>query len=452
MKRLFVGLLSLLIVLFGACGGPAMKTVPTSDSDVAESSSADGETSAPSADEGSNQSSASSTESSPAFALENWESVEAAASGKTVNWYMWGGSEPVNNFVDEFYGTALQRRYDITLNRVPVADAVEFVNQLLSEKEAGVDPGSIDLVWINGENFATLKQADMLYGGWTKSMPNSDYVDWDNPALAYDFGEPIEELESPWSSAQLQLIYDIERIDEEELPSSYAELSEWACANPGRFTYIAPGPGAFQGTRFVKGILYEISGDPGIWREFDQSTWDRWAPELWAFLNEMESCLWREGNDYPKDENQLHSLFSNQEVDFSMTQIIAGTGPLIVDGLVPETARAYVLDEYMIGDYNYVAIPKNAPNKAAALVLANLLLEPQFQAAQIIPENGFGLGYGIDVNLVPEEERQVLEEAAERLAPYATPAEELVAAFAGDTAPRYQALIEQEWRDKVLMQ
>ena len=112
----------------------------------------------------------------PAFALENWESVEAAASGKTVNWYMWGGSEPVNNFVDEFYGTALQRRYDITLNRVPVADAVEFVNQLLSEKEAGVDPGSIDLVWINGENFATLKQADMLYGGWTKSMPNSDYV------------------------------------------------------------------------------------------------------------------------------------------------------------------------------------------------------------------------------------------------------------------------------------
>ncbi|MCK7519010.1 MAG: hypothetical protein MZV64_15435 [Ignavibacteriales bacterium] len=64
---------------------------------------------------------------------------------------------------------------------------------------------------------------------------------------------------------------------------------------------------------------------------------------------------------------------------------------------MPETARAFVFDNYMIGDFNYVAIPLNAPNKAAALVLANLLLEPEFQAAQILPENGFGLGYAIDV-------------------------------------------------------
>ena len=40
---------------------------------------------------------------------------------------------------------------------------------------------------------------------------------------------------------------------------------------------------------------------------------------------------------------------------------------------------------------------------AAALVLANLLLEPEFQAAQILPENGFGLGYAIDVTRVTDE-------------------------------------------------
>lgn len=444
-KRLIWSISVLVALVLVACGGQSIKTVPTSAPTTADDSS----TSAGNVETDSAETPTDSDDTT--FDLDNWQSVEEAARGKTVNWYMWGGSETINRFVDEFYGTALQRRYDITLNRVPVADAIDFVNLILSEKEAGIDPGSVDLLWINGENFATLKQADMLYSGWTRNMPNSAYVQWDNPALNRDFGEPIEELESPWSSAQLQLVYDSARMSEEELPRSYTELKEWACANPGRVTYIAPGPGAFQGTRFVKGMLYEISGDPSLWSTFDQETWDAWSPKLWEFLNEMEPCLWQEGKNYPKDENEMHNLFSNQEIDFSLTQIIAGTGPLIVEGLLPETARAFVLDQYMIGDYNYVAIPANAPNKAAALVLANIILEPQFQAAQIIPENGFGLGYGIDVTLVPESSREVLEDAAQRLSPYATPPEDLVSSLASDMAPEYQALVEEGWRDNVLM-
>lgn len=43
---------------------------------------------------------------------------------------------------------------------------------------------------------------------------------------------------------------------------------------------------------------------------------------------------------------------------------------------MPQTARAFAFDANMIGDFNYVAIPTSAPNKAAALVLANLLLDP----------------------------------------------------------------------------
>jgi putative spermidine/putrescine transport system substrate-binding protein len=386
------------------------------------------------------------------FDVANWESVLAAAEGQTVNWYMWGGADSINEFVDSFYGEALKARYDITLNRVPVADAVDFVNQILSEKEAGINPGSIDLVWINGENFASLKQSDMLYGGWTRDMPNSVYVNWDNPALNLDFGEPIEALESPWSSAQFQLIYDSARMSEEDLPRSYAQMKTWACEHPGRFTYIAPGPGAFQGTRFVKGALFELSGDATIWREFDQSLWDEWSPALWDYFNEIQPCLWREGETYPKDEYELHSLFANQEIDFSITQAIAGAGTLISDGLVPETARAFVFDDFMIGDYNYVAIPANAPNKAAAIVLANLILEPEFQAAQIIPENGFGLGYGIDITKVDNPEAvAILEAAQEELGPAATPARDLISSMVPDADSAYQTLVEEGWREHVLI-
>lgn len=381
-----------------------------------------------------------------------WDGVLAAARGQTVNWYMWGGSESINTFVDTFYGKPLKERYDITLNRVPLADTVDAVNQVLSEKEAGKDPGAVDLIWINGENFLSLKQADMLYGGWAQSIPNAKLVNWQNPAVYLDFGEPVETLESPWSSAQFQLIYDSARMDASELPRSYAQLLAWAREHPGRFTYIAPGPGAFQGTRFVKGALFELSGDAGQWLGFEQSRWDEWSPKLWAYLNELKPYLWREGATYPKDENELHSLFANGEVDFSITQAIAGAGPLISDGLVPATARAFVFDNYMIGDFNYLAIPKNAPNKAAALVLANLVLDPALQAAQILPENGFGLGYGIDVTKVTDPAaRQKLDDAAKQLGDAATPAADLARSLVGDSAGEYQSLVEEGWRANVLV-
>ncbi|NNJ11991.1 ABC transporter substrate-binding protein [Chloroflexales bacterium ZM16-3] len=382
----------------------------------------------------------------------SWDSVLAAARGQTVNWYIWGGSESINRFVDDFYGKPLQERYGITLNRVPLADTVDAVNQVLSEKTAGKDPGAVDMIWINGENFLSLKQADMLYAGWSQAIPNAKLVNWTNPAVSLDFGEPVETLESPWSSAQFQLIYDSARMGADELPRSYAGLLAWVKAHPGRFTYIAPGPGAFQGTRFVKGALFELSGDAKQWLGFDQALWNQWSPQLWAYMSELKPYLWRAGETYPKDENELHSLFANGEVDFSITQAIAGAGPLITDGLVPETARAFVFDGYMIGDFNYVAIPKNAPHKAAALVLANLILDPELQAAQILPENGFGLGYGIDVTKVTDPAaREKLDAAARQLGDAATPAADLAKALVGDSAGAYQALVEEGWRTNVLI-
>jgi putative spermidine/putrescine transport system substrate-binding protein len=387
------------------------------------------------------------------FDINNWESVLEAAKGQTVNWYIWGGSDSINAYVDNFYGTALKEQYDITLNRVPLADTVDAVNQVLSEKQAGTDPGAVDLIWINGENFFTLKQADMLYKDWAQKLPNAQFVNWENPAINLDFGNPVDNQESPWSSAQFQFIYDSARTNEEDLPHSYAELKDWACANPGRFTYIAPGPGGFLGTRFAKGALYELSGDAQQWLAFDQALWDEQSPALWAYFNELKPCLWREGETYPKDESELVNLFANNEVDLSMTNDITGAGRWIADGRMPETARAFVFNNYMIGDFNYVAIPLNAPNKAAALVLANLLLEPELQAAQILPENGFGLGYAIDVNRVTDADAlAALQDSASKLGDAATPASDLAKSLVGDSAAEYQNLLEQDWLTFVLQQ
>lgn len=381
----------------------------------------------------------------------DWDAVLAAARGQTVNWYLWGGSESINRFVDDTYGPILRDTYGITLNRVPIADTVDAVNQVIAEDRAGTADGAVDLIWINGENFSTLRDEGLLLDGWARSLPNADLVDWDNPAVARDFGVDVGEMESPWSSAQFQLVYDAARHTEAELPRSYAELLDWACANPGRFTYLAPGPGAFQGTRFVKGALFELSGGAEQWQTFDQALWDRWSPKLWEYLQQLAPCLWRDGETYPRDESELHRLFANGEVDVTITQAAVGAGALIADGLVPATSKAYVFDANSIGDFNYVAIPSNATHAAAAMVVANLLLDPAMQAAQIVPANGFGLGYAIDPNRVTDPEaRRVLDDAAGQLGEAATDPAALASALVGDAAAPYQDLVEAGWRAELL--
>ena len=76
-------------------------------------------------------------ETPPGF--DSWDDVLAQAEGQTVNWYMWGGSDAINDFVDTVYGEPLMEEYGITLNRVPLADTADAVNQVLSEAEAGVE-------------------------------------------------------------------------------------------------------------------------------------------------------------------------------------------------------------------------------------------------------------------------------------------------------------------------
>ena len=389
----------------------------------------------------------------PPPGFDSWDAVVAAADGATVNWYMWGGSDSINGFVDTVYGGPLADEYNITLNRVP-ANTIDIVNQVLSEAEAGVtgDDGTVDLIWINGENFFTLKQADLLYGPWAEKIPNSVYVNWDNPALNLDFGRPVEGLESPWSGAQFHFIYDSARMSADDLPRSYAELNDWIGMNPGRFTYIAPGPGAFQGTRFVKQALFEISGGQSQWvGDFNQELYDEHAPALWDMLNGWEENLWRGGETYPANIGELHELFANGEIDFTLTQRITGAAVDIDSGLIPPTSRAFSFDDNMIGDFNYVAIPYNAPNKAAALVLANLILRPDRQALQVVPENGFGLAYGIDVSRVTDEaDVAALAAASESLGDAAADPSRLAGALVSDIAAEYQVLIEADWEANVL--
>jgi len=313
----------------------------------------------------------------PPPGYESWTEIVDSAKGQTVNWYMWGGQENINTWVTDYVGSVLKERYNITLNMVPIEDAVTAVNKVLDEKEAGVETeGSVDLIWINGENFRTLRQADLLYGPWAEYLPNSQYVDWDDPSVNTDLGLPVEGYESPYGKAQVVMIYDSAKI--EEPPTTIDGLIEWIKANPGKFTY--PAPPDFTGTAFVMHICYHTAGGHEQFLvDFDQALFDEKFAACWETLNELEPYLWREGQTYPESHARQQDLFANSEVFFDMAYNPAEASSHVESGKFPESTRTFVFDTGTIANTHYVAIPFNSSNKAAGMVLANLLLSPEAQ-------------------------------------------------------------------------
>ncbi len=100
----------------------------------------------------------------------------------------------------------MKRDYAIDLRIVHIADAADTVKRIQTESRAGRKTnGSVDLLWVNGENFRTLKEANLLRTGWAEQLPNWRYVDVTKP-VREDFSVPVEGAESPWGSAQLTFI------------------------------------------------------------------------------------------------------------------------------------------------------------------------------------------------------------------------------------------------------
>jgi len=358
--RTSIAILAVIALLTAACGGPgAASPGPATPGGAATAGAA----------------------SPGAAGFGNWDEVLAAAKGQTVNWYMWGGDEKINAYVSEWVN-AKARELGVTINRVAVTDTVEAINKVLGEKQAGRNEGgSVDLIWVNGENFRTGKQAEIWFCGWTGLLPNGRHVNWNDPKVANDFGVPVEGCESPWGSAQFAMVYDSAKVP--NAPKTKRELVDWIKANRGRFTY--PAPPDFTGSVFVRHMFYEAAGGyESLLGPFDQAKFDSVAPKAWDLLNGLEPSLWRQGQTYPESLDALNDLYSNGEVYMTMTYGPGAVGGLVDEGKYPKSTRTFVFEEGTIGNTHYVAIPYNAAHRAAAMVVANILISPeaQYQKAQ----------------------------------------------------------------------
>ena len=306
----------------------------------------------------------------------DWALVLAQAKGQEVFFHAWGGDPKINAFI-AWVGEEAALRHGVTLTHVKLAATSDAVARVQAEQAAGKGSGgAVDLIWINGENFAAMKRAGMLYGPFAQSLPNWALVDTlGKPATVTDFTEPTQGLESPWAMAQLVFEHDSAKLADP--PKSILALADWAKANPGRFTY--PQPPDYLGLTFLKQVLYALLPDPLILQR-PAADADPALKALWQFLDALHPNLWRQAKAFPPNEAALGQLLADDEVAIAFAFNPGRASAEIAAGTLPDTVRTFVLDGGTIGNASFVAIPFNANAAAGAQVVANLLLDPAVQA------------------------------------------------------------------------
>ena len=308
-----------------------------------------------------------------------WDEIVEAARGTTVTFYGWGGDENRNNWLNTTVADYVKEHYDIALEVVGM-DINDILSKLSGEKQAGSETGSIDMIWINGENFYSAKDNGLLYGPFTGQLPNMEaYIDLQDPETLNDFCMPIEGYEAPYAKAQMVFFNDSAVTP--EAPASAEELLEFCKKYPGKVTY--PALPDFTGSAFVRNIIYELCG----WEQFqnmeaDYDTVKAAIEPALDYLRELNPYLWNEGKTFPESSTTVDAMFVDGELVMNMSYGPFSVATGIAEGTYTDTTRTFVFDNGTIGNTNYMAIAFNSPNKAGAMVVINAILSTELQLTQ----------------------------------------------------------------------
>jgi putative thiamine transport system substrate-binding protein len=307
----------------------------------------------------------------------SWQETLQAARGQTVYFDAWAGSERINAYL-QWAAAELERTRGLRLEHVKIADTAEAVQRIRAEKAAGRAEGSIDMVWINGENFLHLKREALLFGPFAETLPSYAHVDTlGKPTTRTDFSEPVEGMEAPWGMAQLTFYADRRRVPKP--PLAAAELLAWSRANAGRFSY--PKPPQFHGTTFLKQLLLELAPGRGpLQAPVTDAAFALAGAPLWAYLERLHPQLWRGGRQFPANNVVLRQMLADGEVAIGLTFNPNEAANEIAAGSLPKSVYSYQHRGGTIGNTHFLAIPFNARAKAGAQVAIDFLLSPRAQA------------------------------------------------------------------------
>ncbi|WJG24925.1 ABC transporter substrate-binding protein [Vibrio furnissii] len=307
---------------------------------------------------------------------QSWQDISDKARGQTVYFHAWGGSQEINQYI-RWAAEQLKTQYGVELKQVKITDTAETVTRLIAEKAAGKESGgSVDLMWINGENFKSMKNNDLLYGPFVDTLPNWQYINASLP-IDSDFSEPTDGLEAPWGVGQLVFIYDHQKLNNP--PQSFAELLSYAKAFPNRITY--PRPPEFHGTSFLKALLIELTNnDAALSKPVDAQSFALITAPLWHYLDELHAVAWRAGKQFPSGSSEMIQLLDDDQIDLALTFNPNAVYSAQASGKLAKTTRSHAMQAGALSNIHFLAIPWNATAKEGALVAINFLMSPEAQS------------------------------------------------------------------------
>ncbi len=371
----------------------------------------------------------------------NWPEIEQKASNQTVTMMMWQGDPLINTYMKNFVVPTVKDKYGIDLEIVP-GQGNQIVSTLISEQEAGAKTSQLDMMWINGETFYQLRKIKALHGPFVDRIPNNKYINWDSPFIRFDFQQEVDGYECPWGNVQLAIIYNSEYV--ENPPETLQELENWVKSNPGKFTI----GNDFTGMTLLKSWLTFFAGGPEkIKGEFNEEVYRQSSEKLWAYINRIKPYFWNGGETFPSSVAQMHQLFANGEIWFTMSNNDSEVDNKINQGLFSENSRAYVPTYGAIQNSHYLGIAAKSDNKAAAMVVINYMISPEAQYQKMKPDV-WGDHTILDIDRLPQEWKVKFNEIPGRQ--YAPQRSEIQENALMEPAPEYMIRLFSDFRTEVM--
>ncbi|WP_273345839.1 ABC transporter substrate-binding protein [Alteromonas australica] len=306
----------------------------------------------------------------------------ATANGDTVQFHAWGGSAQVNRYL-QWVKQEVKRLHNIDLNHVKLADTSDAVSRVLAEKAAGnLDNGSVDLIWINGENFAAMHRHGLLKSNWVATLTHFSLTNaTENPAMVTDFGLPTEGQEAPWGKAAMVFYHNSVLLPHP--PKTLPALLQFSKANPGRFTY--PLPSDYLGISFLKYALIALNNQhrDRLYEPVTPEAFKQLSEPLWTFLDALHPTMWQQGKYRVRQASELQRLMDSESLWLAFSFTAAEIPSAVNRYDLPPSVRTYAMNDGSLANVHFIGIPFNAAHFDEAKIVVDFLLSPRAQAKKM---------------------------------------------------------------------
>ena len=131
----------------------------------------------------------------------------------------------------------------------------------------------------------------------------------------------------------------------------------------------------------VRTFLYDTAGGPdALPGRFDAAAFAPLADRLWAAAQRAGAGAVAGRETYPTSQDAVEQLYATGEISAFFTYGPGTVASKVADGAFPASTRATAVPALgNIANTSFLAIPADAADRAAALVLANLLQDPETQ-------------------------------------------------------------------------